>query len=186
MERNSLKDFESSKTPSFLGPNWSPDQGYSISAIPEAGQSIPNPCIRENGEMSRFLLCFFDSFGLKTGPLPCCLLSVDVFSENHVQQKLLKASSFDQIDFSAMKPNSCSKDIFALFQPLGHHSKLLHGKGPRLPISAGKKLSLLLAMEIFVLWPERKALSGLLLFLNENVLNHLFDDSSSRTGWSDD
>lgn len=37
-----------------------------------------------------------------------------------------------------------------------------------------------------MLWPERKALSGLLLFLNENVLNHLFDDSPSRTGWSDD
>lgn len=91
-------------------------------AAPETGQSIPNPCIRENGEISRFLLCFFfDSFGLETGPLPCRLVSLDVFSENHIQQKLLKASRFGQIDFSAIKPNSCSKDIFALSQPLRHH-----------------------------------------------------------------
>lgn len=148
-------------------------------AVPETGQSIPNPCIRENGEISRFSYIFdFRPWNWSSSPLS----PVTGCFQRTIFNKIAKSSS-GMIDFSAIKPNSCSKDVFAL-QPLRHHRQTSTAKGP--VCQSLQKPSLPLAVEIFVLWPERKALSVLLLFLNENVLNHLFDDSSSRTGWSDD
>lgn len=176
----------SSRSPQFLCPTWSSEQGYLAFAEypPEISGPIRKQCICENVGTSWFLFYpLLPLLALKLVFFPavfCHLMFTQrtLINKNCSMQAVLASLTSQQLN-QPVALRLCLSFLATEW----HQDRLSCSFGPPPPVHAGHTPSFALAMEIFQLRHKREAQSISLLFLNKNALNHLFYDSYFRTGW---